>query len=75
MDGDPLVHLDLVHGALLPLGFHYPVEDVDVGVGHGGIVDWARDIIRLASGWVVLLLKSCGLGKEHVHGCFGWVKS
>ena len=47
MDGDPLVHLDLGHGVLLPPGFHYPVKDIDVGVGHGGVVEWARDTFSL----------------------------
>ena len=74
-NGDLLVHLNLGYGMLLPPGLHYPAEDVDVGVGHGGEVDRAMGTFRMALGWVVFLLKSCGLGKEHVHGCFGWVKS
>ena len=42
---------------LLPPGFHYPVEGVDVGVAHGGVEGWARDTYS----W---LLKSCGRGRS-----------
>ena len=57
VDHDPHVHLDLGHGVLLPPGFHYPVEGVDVGVAHGGVEGWARDTYS----W---LLKSCGRGRS-----------
>ena len=69
VDGDPLVHFGLGYSMLLPPGFHYPAEDVDVGVGHGGVVDRAMDTFRMALGWAVFLLKFCRLGKEHVLGC------